>query len=114
MKRVELDAIKGAALLDLPADTPIEEFAREDWKRVWVDAVERWFEDGGAWYDYVMNGFKGWAERTDFEIYCDLRFTYIEEKDAVNEGLGEILRPVMMEKKWDALYDQNRELGQFS
>lgn len=98
MRKIDLDKIDSAALLDLPTDMEIDGFDADAWKRVWVQAVEYWSEDGGWWYDIVLNGFKGWAERTPYEVYCDLRFTYIDSQDM----------------SWDQLANENHELGKFS
>lgn len=98
MRKIDLDKIDSAALLDLPVDMEIDGFDADAWKRVWVQAVEYWSEDGGWWYDTAMNGFKGWAERTPYEVYCDLRFTYIDSRDM----------------SWDQLAVENNELGKFS
>lgn len=98
MNKVEYDKVSTVTLLDFPDDTEIEDFDKDAWKRVWLQAVEYWWEDGGTWYDYVINGFKGWVERTPYEIYCDLRFTYIDGQDMT----------------WDELAAQNDELGKFS
>lgn len=98
MRKIDLDKISGSTLLDFPVNTEITEFDKDAWKRVWMQAVEYWSEDGGWWYDTVINGFKGWAERTPYEIYCDIRFTYIEGQDM----------------SWDELAAENDELGKFS
>ncbi len=104
MLRTELDALPAAELLDMPIDTEVEMgWARHVWKPVWIQAVEQWFDDGGAMYDYMVGGFKGWAARTDFEIYCDLRFTYFgdEELEADNDK-----RMPLMAKRWCELLDE--------
>ncbi len=63
-----------------------------------MQAVEYWSEDGGWWYSAVIDGFKGWSERTDLEVYSDLRATYIDGQD----------------KTWDELADENHDLGKYS
>ena len=98
MRKIDLDEIDSAALLDFPIDMEIDGFDADTWKRVWIQAAGYWWEDGGSWYDYIVNGFKGWAERTPYEVYCDLRFTYIDGQD----------------KTWDELAAENHELGKFS
>ena len=114
MLRTELDAIPLSELLEMPVDTVVDEgFARDFWKPVWLTAAEQWFEDGSAWYDYACNGFKGWNERTDFEVYCDLRCTFIEDS-GVYEGLGEILRQAMLGQKWASLTINCAEIGKYS
>lgn len=96
--KTELDKIPSAELLDYPEDTEILGFGRDKAKGMWTQAVEYWSEDGGWFYQIAMNGFKGWAERTDFEIYCDLRFTYIDGQDYT----------------WDQFWDDANELGKYS
>lgn len=96
--KANLDAMSDMQLYDLPLDTPITDFDKNAWKSVWIQGVGYWWEDGSAWHDYVINGFKGWIERTDFEVYMDLRFTYISDQN----------------KTWEELADENHELGKFS
>lgn len=97
MTKDELDALSVNELLEFKELT-LEGFDKDRWKSVWLQAVEYWWEDSGAWYDYVINGFKGWSERSAFEIYMDLRFTYIEGQDMT----------------WDKLAAENDELGKYS
>lgn len=96
--KAQLDVMTPEVLYDVPIDLEIEDFDKTDWKPVWVQAIEYWAEDGGWWYNTVIGGFKGFAERTDFEVYLDLRFSYID---------GET-------KTWDELADENNELGKYS
>lgn len=97
--KAQLDAMPAAELLNLlDEDIEIDDFNKAAWKSVWVQAVEYWYEDGSAWYGYVINGFKGWVDRSPFEIYADLRFTYIDGQDV----------------SWDELADENNELGKYS
>ena len=39
----------------------------------WADAVDEWFVDNAT--DYYKDGFRGFNERTPFEIYLDLRLS---------------------------------------
>lgn len=97
MTKTELDAIDAVELFDIDIET-IVGFHKDVWKPVWIQAVSYWTEDGSSWYDYVINGFKGWVERSEFEIYCDLRFTYIDGRSM----------------SWDELWTECQELGKFS
>ena len=96
--KAQLDVMTPEVLYDLPIDTEVEGFAKADWKSVWVQAIELWAEDGGWWYNTVTGGFKGFSERTDVEVYLDLRFTYIDGQD----------------RSWDELWDENNEMGKYS
>lgn len=98
MTKTELDAVEAVALLDYDIETTIDGFQKDVWKPVWIQAVSYWTEDGSSWYDYAINGFKGWVDRTEFEIYCDLRFTYIDSRDMT----------------WDELWEECQQLGKFS
>lgn len=97
MRKVDLDKVAGDQLLGFPIDLEIDGFDAEVWKPLWMQAAEIWWEDGGAWHDYVLNGFKGWSERTPFEIYCDLRFTYVDGQD----------------QSWDELSEENEGLKKY-
>ncbi len=120
MLRTELDAISFGDLLDLPIDTVVDEgFARDFWKPLWIEAAEGWFEDGGAMYEYMVNGFKGWAERTDFEVYCDLRATYVESFVTAIIGpngakVDETDIPAIYGMRWTELTGRCSEIGKYS
>lgn len=98
MKKAFLDEHCAAEIMNLPDDTVIEDFDKERWRSVWFQAVEIWWEDGAALYLVMRNGFKGFVERSDFIVYCDLRFTYIDGQDMT----------------WDELAQENHELGKHS
>ena len=96
MKKDELDLIPAVDLLDLPDDTEIDGFNKERWRSVWFWAVEGWWAD--SLYDVMRDGFKGFLDRSDFTIYCDLRLTFIDEGSYT----------------WDQLADENHEMGKYS
>ncbi len=96
MKKAELDLIPAVDLLDLPDDMEIEDFDKERWRSVWFKAVEIWWYDG--LYEVMRDGFKGFLQRSDFDVYCDLRLTFISEGDYT----------------WDTLADENHEIGKYS
>ena len=98
MKKAELDLIPAVDLLDLPDDTEIEDFDKERWRSVWFKAVEIWWHDG--LYEVMRDGFKGFLQRSDFDIYCDLRLTFV---DVQSQNIT-----------WDELAAENDELGKYS
>ena len=98
MKKAELDTLESGELFNLSDQMVIEDFDKERWRSVWFQAVEIWWEDGQALYDVMKSGFKGFLDRSDFTIYCDLRFTYIDGQDMT----------------WNELAEQNHELGKHS
>lgn len=100
MKKAELDLIAAVDLLGLSDDTEIEDFDKERWRSVWFQAVEYWWEDGQALYNVMKSGFKGFLDRSDFTIYCDLRFTFV---DVQSQNMT-----------WDELAAKNHELGKHS
>ena len=98
MKKAELDTLESGELFNLPDQMVIEDFDKERWRSVWFQAVELWWEDGQALYDVMKSGFNGFLDRSDFTIYCDLRFTYLDGQDMT----------------WDELAAKNHELGKYS
>ncbi len=98
MKKAFLDELYATELMNLPDEIVMEDFDKQNWRGVWFQAVEYWWEDGDALYNVMKSGFKGFLDRSDFTIYCDLRFTFIDGQD----------------KTWDELAAENDELGKYS
>jgi len=96
MKKAELDALTVEQIMDLPDDTEIEDFDKERWRSVWFAAVEIWWHDD--LYSVMRDGFKGFLQRSAFDIYSDLRFTYIDGS----------------EMTWEEVAAENDELGKYS
>ncbi len=76
MTKAELDEVPIGELLDIPNNVQIEDFNKEDWRSAWFECVEVWWEDGEAMYFVMRDGFLGFLHRSDFDIYCDIRFTH--------------------------------------
>lgn len=98
MKKAELDALSVGELMDLPDETVMEDFDKQNWRSVWFQAVETWWGDEMQMYHVMRDGFKGFLDRSDFTIYCDLRYTFVEGQSM----------------SWDDLAKENHELGKYS
>lgn len=98
MKRADLDVLSVAELMDMPEFTSVEDFNKEDWRSAWFECVEVWWEDGESLYFVMRDGFKGFLDRSDFDIYCDIRFTH-----NIEDPTG-----------WNAVADSASDLGKYS
>jgi len=91
MHKDDLDKMDLGALMDLPANTPIEDFNRNHWHPLWVRGIELWAEDGEALYVIMEVGFMGWVHRSDLMIYRDLRLAFCDPVEWEQE-LDEVIK----------------------
>ncbi len=96
--KAQVDILPVEHLLEMPIETKISDFDKEKWRSAWFECVEVWWEDGEGLYDVMLSGFKGFLDRTGFEIYCDIRFTHdLQGKEG-----------------WDEVAESADDLGKYS